>query len=135
MQRLCVLDQFNQDARDSFDAELSGIEDQVIIGTCAPFHAGIIIIVAPALFIVAADNCISLLRRDIIVLDGALDAEVHIRGDEYAEQAALAAEDTLMINPLDRDPENHGGSFRFQKGKLTERTPFDEESILIVRAD
>ena len=55
--------------------------------------------------------------------------------DEYAEQAALAAEDTLMINPMDRDPENHGGSFRFLKGKPAERTPFDEEGILIVRAD
>ena len=52
--------------------------------------------------------------------------------DEYAVQAALAAEDTLMINPLDRDPENHGGSFRFRKGRLAERTPFDEERILIV---
>ena len=55
--------------------------------------------------------------------------------DEYAAQAALAAEDTLMVNPLDRDPVNHGGAFRFQKGKLTERTPFDEERILIVRVD
>ena len=55
--------------------------------------------------------------------------------DEYAVQAALAAEDTLMVNPLDRDPENHGGAFRFRKGKLAERTPFDEERILIVRVD
>lgn len=51
---------------------------------------------------------------------------------EYAEQALLASKDVLMINPLDRNPVNHGGSFRFQNGTVTERIPFDEEQILIV---
>ncbi len=55
--------------------------------------------------------------------------------EEYAAQAALAARDTLMINPLDRDPPNHGGAFRFREGKVTERTAFDEERILIVEAE
>lgn len=54
---------------------------------------------------------------------------------EYAEQAALAAKDTLMINPLDLDPVSHGGAFRFRSGKPAERTPFDEERILIVHTD
>ena len=54
--------------------------------------------------------------------------------DEYAEQALLAAKDTLLINPLDNDPVNHGGAFRFRDGKVTDKIPFDEERILIVDA-
>ncbi len=50
---------------------------------------------------------------------------------EYAGQALLASGDTLMVNPIDRNPVNHGGSFRFQSGAVTERIPFDEEKILI----
>ena len=52
--------------------------------------------------------------------------------DEYAVQSALAANDVLMINPLDNDPVNHGGSFRFHHGKTIARIPFDQEEILIV---
>lgn len=37
-----------------------------------------------------------------------------------------------MINPIDRNPVNHGGSFRFRDGTVTERIPYDEEQILIV---
>lgn len=59
--------------------------------------------------------------------DGALD--------EYAAQAALAAPDVLMINALDRDPVNHGGSFRFRDGKVTARTEWDREQILITEAE
>ena len=55
--------------------------------------------------------------------------------EEYASQAALAASDTLMINPIDHNPENHGGSFHFRLGKLADRIPFDEEQILIIRTD
>ena len=51
---------------------------------------------------------------------------------EYAAQAAMAADDALMINPLDRDPECHGGAFHFRRGQVAARTPFDEEKILIV---
>lgn len=52
--------------------------------------------------------------------------------DEYAAQAALAADDVLMINPIDRDPVNHGGAFHFRKGRVAARLPFDEEGILVV---
>ena len=52
--------------------------------------------------------------------------------DEYAAQAAMAAKDVLMINPLDNEPENHGGSFYFRDGKIIARLPFDEEGILVV---
>lgn len=51
---------------------------------------------------------------------------------EYAAQAASAAKDVLMINPLDDEPVNHGGSFFFQDGQIIARLPFDEEGILIV---
>ncbi len=52
--------------------------------------------------------------------------------DEYAAQASLAAGDVLMINPIDREPENHGGSFHFHHGKTVAGIPFDQEGILIV---
>lgn len=52
--------------------------------------------------------------------------------DEYAVQSALAANDVLMINPIDNDPVNHGGSFSFHHGKTIARIPFDQEEILIV---
>ena len=52
--------------------------------------------------------------------------------DEYAVQAALAAPDVLMVNAIDHDPESHGGAFRFQNGKTTDRIPFDREQVLIV---
>lgn len=52
--------------------------------------------------------------------------------DEYAVQAASVSDNVFMINPICRDPVNHGGSFFFQKGHVTERIPFDEEGILIV---
>lgn len=52
--------------------------------------------------------------------------------EEYAEQAALAADDTLMVNPIDRNSVNHGGSFHFHKGRTAAKLPFDEEGILIL---
>lgn len=52
--------------------------------------------------------------------------------DEYAAQASKAAADTLMINPIDREPRNYGGAFRFRNGKVTARTAFDREEILYV---
>ena len=50
----------------------------------------------------------------------------------YARQASLAASHVLMVNPIDRDPENHGGAFFFKNGTIAGRTPFDQEKILIV---
>ena len=55
--------------------------------------------------------------------------------EEYASQAALAADNTLMINPIDDNPVNHGGSFYFCKGTVAARIPFDREDILIVDAE
>ncbi len=52
--------------------------------------------------------------------------------DEYAAQAALVSDRVLMINPIDRDPVNHGGSFFFHNGKTAAGIPFDAEDILIV---
>lgn len=52
--------------------------------------------------------------------------------DDYAAQAASVAKDVLMINPLDSDPVNHGGSFHFRDGQIAARLPFDEEGILII---
>lgn len=52
--------------------------------------------------------------------------------EEYAAQASLAAKDTLMVNPVDHNPVNHGGSFRFRNGTASDRIPFDQEQILIV---
>ncbi len=52
--------------------------------------------------------------------------------DEYAAQAASAAKDVLMINPLDSEPVNHGGSFHFHDGQAAEKLSFDKEEILIV---
>ena len=55
--------------------------------------------------------------------------------DEYATQASLAANDVLMVNPIDHDPTNHGGSFHFHNGKTVARIPFDQEAILVVNTD
>ncbi|MDO5121264.1 MAG: carbon-nitrogen hydrolase family protein [Erysipelotrichaceae bacterium] len=52
--------------------------------------------------------------------------------DEYAAQAASVSDQVLMINPIDRDPVNHGGSFFFQRGKTAACIPFDTEDILFV---
>lgn len=52
--------------------------------------------------------------------------------DEYAFQANLASRDVLMVNPIDRDPRNHGGSFHFHNGKTAAGIPFDQEGILTV---
>ena len=52
--------------------------------------------------------------------------------DDYATQAGLAADDVLMINPIDNEPVNHGGSFYFHNGKTIAKIPFDQEEILIV---
>lgn len=52
--------------------------------------------------------------------------------EEYAKQAALAADHVLMVNPIDGDPRSYGGSFYFCNGQILERSPFDQETILTV---
>lgn len=54
---------------------------------------------------------------------------------DYAKQASLAANRVLMVNPIDRDPENHGGAFFFKNGMIAGRIPFDQEKILLVEAE
>ena len=53
----------------------------------------------------------------------------------YARQAALAAEHVLMVNPIDSDPQNHGGAFYFFNGTIRDRLPFDQEGILMIDID
>lgn len=55
--------------------------------------------------------------------------------NEYANQAALVADQVLMINPIDDSPLCHGGSFYFCKGQIIASLPFDQEKILIVDTD
>ena len=52
--------------------------------------------------------------------------------DEYAAQAFSAANDVLMVNPIDSEPANHGGAFHFHNGKTIAQIPFDREGILTV---
>ena len=49
---------------------------------------------------------------------------------EYAAQAAKAAGTVLMVNSITRTPVCHGGAFRFEKGEIIEKLPFDREGIL-----
>lgn len=49
---------------------------------------------------------------------------------EYAVQAAKAADTVLMVNSITRTPVCHGGAFRFEKGEIKEKLPFDREGIL-----
>lgn len=51
---------------------------------------------------------------------------------EYAEQALLACNNTLMINSLSDMPKSFGGSFYFKDGKIVNKTLYDKEEILII---
>lgn len=51
---------------------------------------------------------------------------------EYAEQASLAANRTLMINSISKKPKSCGGAFVFVNGKTQNKLPYDMEDILIV---
>lgn len=53
----------------------------------------------------------------------------------YAKQASLVAEHVLMINPIDHEPQNHGGAFHFCNGEIIDNLPFDQSGILIVDID
>ena len=58
-----------------------------------------------------------------------------VESHEYARQSFLAAKDVLMINPIDIEDQNHGGSSYFHNGKLVNRTAYDEEQIIIVQTN
>jgi len=51
---------------------------------------------------------------------------------EYAEQAYLAANQTLMINSISENSKSYGGAFYFVDGKLEKKLAYDTESILII---
>ena len=55
--------------------------------------------------------------------------------DEYAAQAALAAEHALMVNSLSDDPPAHGGAYAFCRGQICSRLPLDQAGILVVDTD
>ena len=50
--------------------------------------------------------------------------------DAYGKQAALAADDVLMVNCIDPVWDCHGGCFVFHKGEVISRIGFDKEDIL-----
>ncbi len=52
---------------------------------------------------------------------------------EYADQAYLAADKTLLINSLTDEPESIGGAFLLEKGRITARVPYDSEQMLFVQ--
>lgn len=51
--------------------------------------------------------------------------------NEYAEQALLASERTLMVNSISRetDPESVGGAFYFKDGKVSEKFGYEKEGV------
>lgn len=51
---------------------------------------------------------------------------------EYAKQALLACNDTLMINSLSENPDCYGGSFYFKDGEIKEKLDYNIEGIIIV---
>ena len=51
---------------------------------------------------------------------------------EYADQALLACNNTLMINSLSDEPKSYGGAFYFKDGKVHNKTSYDKEDILII---
>ncbi len=52
---------------------------------------------------------------------------------DYAKQALLACNNTLMINSLSDEPKSYGGSFYFKNGQIYAKTLYDIEEILIVK--
>lgn len=51
---------------------------------------------------------------------------------EYAKQALIACNRTLMINSLSENPNCHGGCWYFQDGIITKKQDFDIEEILSI---
>ena len=51
---------------------------------------------------------------------------------EYAEQAFIAADRALLVNPLSREPRSIGGAFFFERGKIAQRLDHGEEGILLI---
>lgn len=51
---------------------------------------------------------------------------------EYADQALLSADKTLLVNSISHDPESIGGAFLFENGRIAQRLEYGEEGLLFV---
>ncbi len=51
---------------------------------------------------------------------------------EYARQAQLVADQTLMINSISEKPESYGGAFYFVDGSVQQKSRYGAEKIMIV---
>lgn len=51
---------------------------------------------------------------------------------EYAQQAGLAAEKTLLVNSVSHDPDAIGGAFCFENGRIKDRLSYGTEGVLTV---
>lgn len=51
---------------------------------------------------------------------------------EYAKQALLACNNTLMINSLSENPDCYGGCFYFKDGQIKEKLKYNIEGILTI---
>lgn len=51
---------------------------------------------------------------------------------EYARQACLASRQTLMVNPISREPKSYGGAFYFVDGKVEQKLAYGREGVLVV---
>ncbi|MCI5582227.1 MAG: hypothetical protein MR357_00705 [Anaeroplasma sp.] len=49
---------------------------------------------------------------------------------EYAKQALIASNNTLMINSLSDEPKSYGGAFYFKNGKIDNKATYNIEQIL-----
>ncbi len=52
---------------------------------------------------------------------------------EYAKQASIACNNTLMINSLSKNPDCYGGCFYFKDGELEQKLDYNIEGILIIK--
>ncbi len=51
---------------------------------------------------------------------------------DYARQAQKAAEQTLMVNSISREPKSHGGAFYFVNGQLRQKLAYDIADMMII---
>lgn len=51
---------------------------------------------------------------------------------DYAKQALLGCERTVMVNSITKAPPAHGNAFYFQNGRVADSLGYDREDILIV---
>ena len=52
--------------------------------------------------------------------------------NEYAEQALITCENTMMINSISKNPNCFGGCFYFKNGKIEQKLNYNTEGVLII---